>query len=206
MATKKKTTKKSSPVKKKVTKKKVAKKKTTPVKKKVTKKKITPVKKKVTKKKNTPVKKKVTKKKAVKKKTTPVKKKATKKVATKKSSIVKKKSIPKKVITQKPVVDNKSNTNIPPVINIKPANNTIPPDFEVFGQNPKALFSLKVYRGEGMALLAMNWIKDKPSDDFVGFGIEYQEPGGKEFFPVKNRLTFLDKDAKVNPEIGRAHV
>ena len=42
-------------------------------------------------------------------------------------------------------------------------------DFQVSGQNAAALFTLKIHRGEGMALLAMNWKKDKPSNDFVGF-------------------------------------
>src|SRR5712691_2401688 len=51
-------------------------------------------------------------------------------------------------------------------------------EFEVAGSNDSALFTLTVRRGEGMALLAMNWKDEMPPDDFVGFGIEYQEPGG----------------------------
>jgi phosphatidylserine/phosphatidylglycerophosphate/cardiolipin synthase-like enzyme len=62
--------------------------------------------------------------------------------------------------------------------------------FQVKGQNPKALFTLKVHRGECMALLAMNWKHGKPPEDFVGFAIEYREPGGDRFFALKNRLSF----------------
>lgn len=63
--------------------------------------------------------------------------------------------------------------------------------FQVSGKNAAAPFTLTVHRGEGMALLAMNWKNGKPPGDFVGFGIESKEPGaGKPFFAVKNRLTF----------------
>ena len=44
--------------------------------------------------------------------------------------------------------------------------------FQVNGKNAAALFSLKVHRGDGMALVAMNWKKGKPPKDFVGFAIE----------------------------------
>lgn len=64
--------------------------------------------------------------------------------------------------------------------------------------NPKALFSLKVHRGEGMALLAMNWKRGLPPTDFVGFSIEYMEPGGNRFFALKNRLSFPDKTGRVS--------
>lgn len=53
-----------------------------------------------------------------------------------------------------------------------------------------APFKLKVHRGEGMALLAMDWRNGRPPEDFVGFAIEYAEPGSQHFFPVKNRLSF----------------
>ena len=46
----------------------------------------------------------------------------------------------------------------------------------VSGKNAAALFTLKVHRGEGMALLAMNWKKGTPPLNFVGFAIEYKEP------------------------------
>jgi hypothetical protein len=51
-------------------------------------------------------------------------------------------------------------------------------DFQVMGKNPEALFTLKLYRGEGMCLIGMNWKSGKPPRDFVGFAIEYKEPGG----------------------------
>jgi len=66
----------------------------------------------------------------------------------------------------------------------------MPDDFQVTGSNDKALFSLVIHRGEGMVLLAMDWKKGKPPLNFVGFGIEYKEPGGDVFFAVKNRLCF----------------
>ena len=72
-------------------------------------------------------------------------------------------------------------------------------EFQVSGANPAAPFSLKVHRGDGMALLAMNWKKGTPPDDFVGFAIEYMEPGGDRFFALKNRLCFRGSDGGVNP-------
>ena len=72
-------------------------------------------------------------------------------------------------------------------------------EFEVVGQNAAALFSLKVYRGDGMALLAMNWKNTQPSNDFVGFAIEYKEPNGDKFYALKNRLAFPGAEGAVNP-------
>jgi hypothetical protein len=66
--------------------------------------------------------------------------------------------------------------------------------FQVTGKNEKALFTLKIHRGDGMCLLAMNWKKSLPPADFVGFAIEYKEPGGQKFFALKNRLSFADAD------------
>jgi phospholipase D-like protein len=63
-------------------------------------------------------------------------------------------------------------------------------EFEVVGQNAAAPFTLKLHRGEGMTLLAMNWKDGRPPEGFVGFGIEYKEPGGGQYFALKNRLTF----------------
>src|SRR5689334_21853240 len=62
--------------------------------------------------------------------------------------------------------------------------------FQVTGENSKAPFTLKVHRGEGMALLAMNWRRGKPPRDFAGFAIEFREPGGREFWPVLNSIGF----------------
>ena len=73
-----------------------------------------------------------------------------------------------------------------------------PSGFEVEGANAQALFTLKLHRGEGMTLVAMNWKNGQPPQDFVGFAIEYQEPGGTQFFALNNRLGFLDAAGDVN--------
>jgi hypothetical protein len=126
--------------------------------------------------------------------TRPVRKTATaKKKVGKKAVPVKKKTATGK----KPPVRGKA----PKPVVTNASGGTAAPDFIVLGQNPKALFSLKVYRGEGMALLSMNWINGTPSNDFVGFAIEYQEPGGFQFFPLNNRLSFLNNNGNVNPNI-----
>src|SRR5215216_439290 len=72
-------------------------------------------------------------------------------------------------------------------------------DFQVRGRNAKALFSLKLHRGEGMALVAMDWKAETPPGEFVGFAIEYKEPGGDRFFAVKNRVSFVGAEGRVNP-------
>jgi hypothetical protein len=72
-------------------------------------------------------------------------------------------------------------------------------DFEVTGGNAAALFTLKLHRGDGMTLIAMNWKNGKPPNDFVGFAIEYKEPGGDKFFTLKNRLSFPAATGSVNP-------
>jgi hypothetical protein len=72
-------------------------------------------------------------------------------------------------------------------------------EFQVTGNNDDALFTLKIHRGDGMALLAMNWKDGQPANDFVGFAIEYKEPGGDKFFALKNRLAFSDDGGEVNP-------
>jgi phosphatidylserine/phosphatidylglycerophosphate/cardiolipin synthase-like enzyme len=72
-------------------------------------------------------------------------------------------------------------------------------DFEVTGKNPAALFTLKLHRGDGMTLLAMNWKVGSPPLDFVGFAIEYKEPAGDRFYPLNNRLAFPGTGGDVNP-------
>ncbi len=72
-------------------------------------------------------------------------------------------------------------------------------EFQVSGKNAAALFSLKLHRGDGMTLVAMNWKSGKPPKDFVGFAIEYREPGGNKFYPLKNRLSFPGQEGVVNP-------
>src|SRR5262245_10481838 len=71
-------------------------------------------------------------------------------------------------------------------------------EFQVSGTNSAALFTLKLHRGEGMCLLAMNWKKGKPPKEFVGFAIEYKEPDGDRFFALKNRLAFPGADGGVD--------
>ena len=73
--------------------------------------------------------------------------------------------------------------------------------FQVKGRNAAAPFTLRVHRGDGMALLAMNWKEDTPPDDFVGFAIQYREPGGEKFFPLNNRLSFTGADQAKDPDI-----
>jgi phosphatidylserine/phosphatidylglycerophosphate/cardiolipin synthase-like enzyme len=72
-------------------------------------------------------------------------------------------------------------------------------EFQVSGQNAAAQFTLKLHRGDGMSLVAMNWRNGKPPKDFVGFAIEYKEPNGDKFFPLKNRLSFPGSGGEVNP-------
>jgi len=72
-------------------------------------------------------------------------------------------------------------------------------EFQVTGKNAAALFTLKVHRGDGMALLAMNWRNGKPPEDFVGFAIEYRVPGGTRFLAVHNRIAFPAPGGAVNP-------
>jgi len=72
-------------------------------------------------------------------------------------------------------------------------------DHVVLGKNANALFSLKLFRGDGMLLLGMNWKVGTPSDDFVGFSIEYKEPGGDRFFALSNRIAFPGVDLTKTP-------
>src|SRR3954462_13711742 len=48
-------------------------------------------------------------------------------------------------------------------------------DFQVSGANKNALFTVKVDRGDALALNGMNGKKGTPPADFVGFAIEYKE-------------------------------
>lgn len=77
--------------------------------------------------------------------------------------------------------------------------NNLPP-FEAAGMSPTALFDLKIFRGEGMALLGMNWKNDAPPpSNFVGFAISYSEPGNPNFHTLPNRLNFPDASGKPIP-------
>jgi hypothetical protein len=68
--------------------------------------------------------------------------------------------------------------------------------FNVTGSNDKAPFTLKIHRGDGMALLAMNWRKGEPPRNFVGFAIEFREPDSSQFWPVMNRIGFPGQRSK----------
>jgi phosphatidylserine/phosphatidylglycerophosphate/cardiolipin synthase-like enzyme len=63
-------------------------------------------------------------------------------------------------------------------------------DFKVEGKSAKALFTLALYRGEGMVLAAMDWKAGTPPEDFVGFAIEYQKPGAATFSAVRSTKNF----------------
>ena len=71
-------------------------------------------------------------------------------------------------------------------------------EFEVCGDNTAAPFTLKVRRGEGMALLSMDWKDGRPPSDFVGFAIEYQPPAGDHVLALRNRLWFPQADGSVD--------
>jgi hypothetical protein len=80
-----------------------------------------------------------------------------------------------------------------------PMEPTMAAEFQVGGHNAAALFTLKLHRGDGMTLLAMDWKVGKPPQDFVGFAIEYKEPNGDRFYALKNRLGFRGVSGGVNP-------
>lgn len=50
--------------------------------------------------------------------------------------------------------------------------------------------SVKLYRGEGVCLLAFDLDQNKATDDFVGFSIEVKYPGSSKFGALRNRLHF----------------
>ena len=70
----------------------------------------------------------------------------------------------------------------------------------VTGGVAAAPFTLKIHRGEGMVLLAMDWKTGMPPRDFVGFSIEYQRPQTTTFWAVKNRLHFPGKSKPLKPK------
>lgn len=45
----------------------------------------------------------------------------------------------------------------------------------------------------------MDWKDGRPLNNFVGFAIEYMEPGGVQFYAVKNRLSFPAPIGSINP-------
>lgn len=48
----------------------------------------------------------------------------------------------------------------------------------------------KLYRGEGVALLAFDLERDRATDDFVGFTVEVRYPGSDHWGALRNRLHF----------------
>ncbi|MES2097419.1 MAG: phospholipase D-like domain-containing protein [Pseudomonadota bacterium] len=72
-------------------------------------------------------------------------------------------------------------------------------DWQIDGAVADAPFSLKLHRGEGMVLLAMDWKTATPPPDFVGFAIEYRYPDGDRFYPVKNRIAFPGRSQPLVP-------
>lgn len=72
-------------------------------------------------------------------------------------------------------------------------------EYQKNARNAKALFTLRVHRGDGMCLLAMNWKRTRPPTDFVGFAIEYKEPDGDRFYALKNRIAFPTAAGDTNP-------
>ena len=55
-------------------------------------------------------------------------------------------------------------------------------EFQIVANNPKAPFTLKLHRGDGMALLAMNWKGGGPPADFEhgGFHLTSRNPDTHE--------------------------
>jgi hypothetical protein len=70
-------------------------------------------------------------------------------------------------------------------------------EIEVLGSNANAAFTLKVHRGDGMALLGMNWRDPRPPDDFVGFAIEFRAPNRTGFSALRNRIIFATPPANI---------
>ena len=58
--------------------------------------------------------------------------------------------------------------------------------------------TLKLYRGEGMALLAFDLDQAQATPDFVGFAIEFKPPREHHWFPLPNRLRFDSAPAHPN--------
>ena len=96
------------------------------------------------------------------------------------------KSKPKTPATTSP----KPAVSVPRPVTPAPSNpqTRAPSGFQVEGSNDKAPFTLKLHRGDGMTLIAMNWKNGQPPQDFVGFAIEYHEPGGNQYYALNNRL------------------
>lgn len=60
--------------------------------------------------------------------------------------------------------------------------------------------TFKLYRGEGVALLAFDLAKEQATNDFVGFSVEVKYPDSDHWGALKNRLSF---DLPPANELGR---
>ena len=64
--------------------------------------------------------------------------------------------------------------------------------------------TFKIYRGEGLALLAFDLDEAQATDDFVGFSIEVKYPGSNHWGALKNRLHFEDPPNVERPRAFRS--
>lgn len=87
-----------------------------------------------------------------------------------------------------------------PMHRLTTAANKKPPTFLVQGENPEAPFTFAAHRGEGMCMLAMDWKKGTPPNDFVGFAIEYREPRSRKWWPIPNYLSFPGETTRSGPD------
>jgi|CXWL01.1.fsa_nt_gi hypothetical protein len=72
--------------------------------------------------------------------------------------------------------------------------------FESIGANGG--LTVKLYRGEGAALLAFDLSEETATPDFVGFSVEVKYPNSDRWGALKNRLHF---DQQPDAALGRAH-
>ncbi len=64
--------------------------------------------------------------------------------------------------------------------------------------------TFKLYRGEGVALLAFDLEPPQASDDFVGFAVEVQYPGSNHWGALRNRLHFVFPPVPEQPRSFRS--
>ncbi len=64
--------------------------------------------------------------------------------------------------------------------------------------------AFKLYRGEGVALLAFDLEQSMATDDFVGFSIEVRYPGSAHWGALKNRLHFEYSPDPDSPRLFRS--
>lgn len=64
--------------------------------------------------------------------------------------------------------------------------------------------TFKIYRGEGVALLAFDLDEEQATDDFVGFSVEVQYPGSNHWGALKNRLHFEIPPNIESPRVFRS--